>query len=157
MKNALLLLLLPGAVAAQAADRDPAFTAVGAFFAVSVADLEASADWYVEKLGLTVTRRHPPYQGTSVLILEGGGVLVELVHTPAAVPLATAAPAVAGPTHVHGIFKVGIVVEDIDATLRALRERGVEIAMGPFPKRADQPANFIILDNGGNYLQFLGR
>ena len=41
--------------------------------------------------------------------------------------------------------------------MRQLRRRGVEIAIGPFPKRDNQPANAIIRDNAGNYIQVLGR
>ena len=45
----MLLALAPIGVAAQAT---PAFTTVGAFVALSVPDLDASATWYAEKLGL---------------------------------------------------------------------------------------------------------
>ena len=56
----------------------------------------------------------------------------------------------------QGIFKYGIFVQDYDATLAAIRARNIPIVIGPFPKRADQPANFIIRDNSGTYIQFLG-
>jgi hypothetical protein len=72
-------------------------------------------------------------------------------------PLSTAAPGVQANYEVHGIFKAGIVVEDFDRTIAELRRRGVEIAIGPFPKRDAQPANAIIRDNAGNYIQFFGR
>ncbi len=131
----------------------PAFKTSGAFFALSVSDLEASRAWYVEKLGLTVVMQPPPYDGIRALVLEGGGLIVELIHNPSAQP----PPAVSNPTLRHGFFKVGLVVDDFDDSLARLRERGVRIALGPFPARNGQRANFAINDNAGNLIQFFGR
>jgi catechol 2,3-dioxygenase-like lactoylglutathione lyase family enzyme len=162
MRKAVLMLLLslaatlPGAPAAPVEAKAPAFTASGAFVALSVPDLEASERWYVEKLGLAVVFRPPEHEGTRVVVLEGGGLTVELIDPPRAVSLAQAAPAVTHTTLVHGIFKAGVVVDDYAATLARLRERGVEIALGPFPARDGVRANFIIRDNAGNFLQFFG-
>jgi hypothetical protein len=58
---------------------------------------------------------------------------------------------------VHGFFKAGIVVDDFDKTLSALKARGVEIAIGPFPARGDQRANVIVKDNAGNLIQIFGK
>lgn len=41
--------------------------------------------------------------------------------------------------------------------IAALRERGIAIVIGPFPKRGDQPANAMIRDNAGNYIQIFGK
>ena len=61
------------------------------------------------------------------------------------------------PSDRQGIFKVGVVVKDFDATLAMLRARGVAIFMGPFPKRSDQPAQVIVRDTSGTLIQFFGR
>ena len=162
MPNPVAVLLLslaatrPGAPVVPAETPAPAFSTRGAFLALSVPDLEASERWYVEKLGLTVAFRPPEHEGTRVVVLEGGGLIVELMDPPRAVPLAQAAPTVTHTTLVHGIFKAGVVVDDYAATLARLRERGVEIAIGPFPARDGVRANFIIRDNAGNFLQFFG-
>src|SRR5262245_35974969 len=140
MIPALLFLFAPLAASAQSASAPP-FRTTGAFFALSVADLDASARWYTEKLGLRVVQQPPPRGGVSARILEGGGLIVELIHNPAAVPLGKAAPSITNTTLVHGIFKAGVIVENYDATLSALRARGVEIAIGPFPARDGQRAN----------------
>jgi catechol 2,3-dioxygenase-like lactoylglutathione lyase family enzyme len=134
----------------------PAFQTAGAFFAVSVPDLDASARWYTEKLGLRVAFEPPPGDMT-VKVLEGGGLIVELLHTAAASPQLTLPPGGTHGTQVHGIFKAGIVVADFERTLAVLRARGVAIAIGPFPARDGQRANFIIRDNAGNLLQVFGR
>jgi len=152
-----LLAIAPVGLAAQAAAPAPAFTSTGAFLGLSVPDLEASVAWYTEKLGLRTVMTPPPYQGTRVVVLEGAGLIVELLHNPAAVPLSTAAPTIDHTTLVHGLFKAGFLVEDYDRALATLRQRGVEIAMGPFPARDGQRANVIIRDNAGNLLQLIDR
>jgi catechol 2,3-dioxygenase-like lactoylglutathione lyase family enzyme len=141
-----------------AARAEPPFKAAGgAFVALSVADLRASAKWYAEKFGLTVVMEVPKQDGAAVTVLEGGGLVVELVQLDGAVPLRRAVPAAKGAQAVHGIFKVGLVVEDFDGTVAALRARGVEIAHGPFPARGNQRANVILRDNAGNLIQFFGK
>jgi catechol 2,3-dioxygenase-like lactoylglutathione lyase family enzyme len=127
----------------------PPFTAVtGAFFAVSVPVMASSVQWYSEKLGLSVVLQGA---GTpEVTVLEGGGLIVELIHDPGA------APRVGRPDLVHGPFKVGFVVQDLDSTLAELRARGAEVAFGPYPPSGQQRANVIIRDNAGNLIQIFG-
>jgi hypothetical protein len=63
------------------------FKATGAFFALSVPDMQASAKWYSEKLGLRL--------------------IVELIQDDNALPLSKAAPASTRRESVHGMFKAG--------------------------------------------------
>lgn len=128
----------------------------GAFIAVSVGDLDASVKWYSEKLGLSVKMRPPKIEKSTAVILQGGGLTVELMHHDDAVPLRTAAPSITRNFLVHGIFKAGIFVDDFDKAIAGLKERGVPISIGPFPARDDQPANAIIRDNEGNFIQIFG-
>ena len=151
---------IPATMRAQApAPRDttPVLLTTGAFFALSVSDLEASTKWYSEKLGLSVVFQIPKQNKAAVRVLLGGGLAVELIQNDDAVPLRTAAPQVTSNILVHGIFKVGLFVEDFDRTLAILRERNVEIAFGPFPKRPHQPANVGIRDNAGNLIHIFGK
>ena len=151
MKTFLLSLLTLTLVAAplQAAEHDrPLKGLTGAFFALSVANLEESSRWYREKLGLDVVLQVD--QGTAVTVLEGEGLTVELIHDPAA------HPASGQPGSIHGLFKAGFVVKDLDKTLEALRARGVEVAFGPFPAKDGQRANAIVRDNAGNLIQIFG-
>ncbi len=131
----------------------------GTFFGLSVDDMEASTRWYREKLGLLVIMQAARTDETrsAATVLQGGGLTVELVKHDEAVPLRNFLPAPRGSLYVHGIFKVGVVVEDFDATIAALRAREVAIPIGPFPKRGDQPANAMIRDNAGNYIQIFGK
>ena len=128
----------------------------GNFFALSVADLQESVRWYTEKFGLAVKMEIPKTGEFGIAVLEGGGLTIELLQHDNAAPLQQPANALRDRSLLHGLFKVGFVVEDFDATIAALRARGVTIAYGPFPARADQRANAIILDNGGNMIQIAG-
>lgn len=152
-----LWLVVPMAVQPATKAEPPFRAAKGAFFALSVADLRASTKWYTEKLSLAVIMDVPRKDGAAVTVLEGGGLTVELIQLDNAVPLRQAAPQAAGAQYVHGLFKVGLVVEDFDRTVAALRTRGVEIVVGPFPRRGNQRANVIIKDHDGNLIQFFGR
>ncbi|HJU88505.1 MAG TPA: VOC family protein [Gemmatimonadaceae bacterium] len=143
----------------QQSPAKPLMSVAGAFFALSVADLESSERWYREHLGLAVIMKAPRTDATmsAATVLQGGGLTVELVKHDEAAPLRTGRPAGGGALYVHGIFKVGVVVDNYDETLGGVRARGIPIAIGPFPARAGQPANFIIRDNAGNYIQIFGK
>lgn len=138
-------------------DSTRVLAATGAFFALSVADIAASARWYAEKLGLRVVMGAPKQGSAQATVLNGGGLTVELVQHDDARPLRVAAPETRGALFLHGVFKVGVVVENYAEALATLRARQVEIAMGPFPARGDQPANVIIKDNAGNLIQVLAK
>ena len=90
-------------------------------------------------------------------MLQGSGLTVELIHADAAVPLASLSPKVKDPVGVYGFVKAGILVDDFDGTLAALRSRGVAIAYGPFTARPDHKANVIIKDNAGNLIQIIAK
>ena len=138
------------------ATRNTSFTTRGAFIGISVADLDKSVAWYTDRLGLTVVMRPPAVDKSRAVILEGGGLIVELMKHDDAVSLSTAAPAITRNYLVHGIFKSGIVVDDFDKTIAQLKARGVPIAIGPFPATNEQRANAIIRDLEGNFIQFFG-
>ena len=135
----------------------PVMTARGAFFALSVADMKASAKWYIEKLGLSVVMEDAGAGHPGVTVLEGGGLIVELIQNDDAVPLAKAAPGVQDRILVHGLVKAGIIVDNFEDVLAAFRARRVEVAYGPFPARQKQRANVIVRDNAGNLIQVFGR
>lgn len=163
MKIALLVicLVLPSVSRAQPGNAEPASPVMRAretFIGLSVADLDASTRWYRDKLGLRVVMEFPRTDETRsrAVVLRGGGLTVELVQHDDAIPLRTILPRPGGSLYVHGIFKVGVTIDDFDEAVAVLRARGVDIAFGPFPSRDGQPANIMIRDNAGNYIQLFG-
>ncbi len=150
----MVCIVLAGATARSSSQ--PAVTATGAFAAFSVRDLAATVRWYSEKLDMHVVMTIPKQDGVAVTVLEGSGLIVELIENDRAAPLSTAAPAVKERVLVHGPTKVGAIVSDFDRVLAQLKAQGAEIAFGPYPARADQRANVIVRDNEGNLIQFFG-
>src|SRR5688572_10289012 len=90
-----LWLTTPPAVWGQAADstEDPLFESVtGSFFALSVADVASSSQWYSENLGLEVVMEVPKGDGQpGVIVFVGGGLIVELIVHDQASPLTSIA------------------------------------------------------------------
>jgi catechol 2,3-dioxygenase-like lactoylglutathione lyase family enzyme len=121
------------------------------FFAVSVADVEKSAQWYKDALGFTLTDQQDAEDGAfRVRILQCGGVILELMQ----LKDASAAPKA---TPVHGISKVGIMISSVDALVADLKSRKIDIFMGPFPAKPRQLRNFLLKDGDGVLLQFFER
>jgi catechol 2,3-dioxygenase-like lactoylglutathione lyase family enzyme len=137
---------------------NPPFNVVnGGFVAISVPDLDASANWYMEKLGLKrVKHAISADKKSAVTILQGNGLSVELICLAEAASLSKIAPALKGSHQVYGIFKVGVFVDDFDAALRELKSRQITFAFEPFFDGSMQCRMFAIRDNNGNILQFFG-
>jgi len=136
----------------------PPFNAVsGGFLALSVPDLNASARWYTDKLGLkTAKQATSPDKQSAVTILQGNGLSVELVWFADAASLSQIAPELDGNHKVHGIFKSGIFVDDLDQAWEQLKSQQVAVAFEPFFDKAMQCRMFAIRDNNGNIVQFFG-
>ncbi len=143
----------------MSSDAKPVFKASGGFVAITVPDLDASAKWYVEKLGLKIVKNHAmrPDNKAAVTVLQGNGFAVELIWLADAVPLAKAAPQLKGPQDIQGILKSGIFVDDLDATLKELKSRSVTLAFDTFYDKSMDCRMFAIRDNNGNILQFFGK
>jgi catechol 2,3-dioxygenase-like lactoylglutathione lyase family enzyme len=137
-------------------DHQPVARTAGSFFALSVADIEASGAWYREKLGLRVTMHSPRSGPGAVMVLEGGGLIVELVQHDEAMPLSKLTPERSDAFKVHGYFKAGVIVSNFDQMLALLKARAVPIAFGPYAAKDGRRANFIIRDNAGNLIHFFG-
>jgi catechol 2,3-dioxygenase-like lactoylglutathione lyase family enzyme len=137
----------------------PVFKANGGFVAITVPDLDASAKWYVEKLGLKIVKDHAmrPDKKAAVTVLEGSGFAVELIWLADSAPLSKVAPQVKGPQEIHGILKSGIFVDDLDAALKELKSRNVTMAFDTFYDKSMDCRMFAIRDNNGNILQFFGK
>jgi catechol 2,3-dioxygenase-like lactoylglutathione lyase family enzyme len=151
----IIALLMLVSAPAQASTDAPPFSAVTAgYVALSVANLDASAEWYRTKLSLRVVKERgtSPDGKATATILAGAGLIVELIHH------VDATPHPAGAAHlVRGFFKAGIVVNDLDAALRELERRHVTIRFRPFTDEAMGYRTFAIADNEGNIVQFFGK
>jgi extradiol dioxygenase family protein len=154
-----MVLLLVMSVPVAFSGKGPVSAVRGGFLALSVADLDASATWYVQMFDLTIVKSHSesPDKKSMATILMGHGLIVELIQHADAMPLHRAAPALTQSFQIYGIFKAGIVVDDVDATLKELEARKVDVAFRIFKDDALGLRTFAIRDNAGNVIQFFGR
>ena len=159
MKRHALIAVLFVCLSAGLSASAPFAAVQGGFIALSVANVDARAKWYSDTFDLTVvkSRSESPDKKSIATILSGHGLIVELIQHVEAKPLSAAAPGLTRSYQVHGIFKAGIVVSDLDASLRELEARHVDIAFRPFTDDALGVRSFAIRDNAGNFVQFFGK
>lgn len=98
--------------------------------AISVKDLKAETDWYVEKLGFKLVRDVSMGNGRVFFRwLELGNERLELIHSPTATD---ATPARGKPTahaSLHGFTHFTMETADLEATKAALIAKGVTLAV----------------------------
>ena len=160
MKNWILLaaICITGSSPAVQTPVSPWSEPQGAFFALSVPDADASAAWYQGHLGFQViTKGEAPDKVARGILLEGHGSLLEIVQHSKARPLKSLLPHAGGAHEVHGIFKVGLHVRDVDAAYQAARNSGAEIDYnlgGTSPQTGMR--SFTLRDNDGNLVHPIG-
>ena len=126
----------------------------GGFYAVSVADLDVSIDFYSEHLDFELRSRAGNDERAGALLYRPG-VLLELAEFAGA----QARGSLAGQPEAHmllGPFKVGLLVTDLDAVYERLEAAGVRIVFGVVQADAGYRA-FGIQDPDGNLIQLMGR
>jgi predicted enzyme related to lactoylglutathione lyase len=133
------------------AERSP--EATGAFFAISVQDLDKAVRWYSEVLGFRLTSQGGNEQRKGAL-LEREGAVLELAEFKDAVPRDKLKSGLES-HHVHGIFKIGFTTADLDATFAAVEKAGAEVFF-PIVDASDGKRTFGIKDVEGNIIQFIG-
>ena len=154
-----LLFFLMIAAAPAAAQSTPLLGPTpGSFIALSVADIDRMTTWYRDTLGFTVYSQGQAPNNPQIrfALLHQNNSILEIIQLPDAKPFAEVAPGRAGPWQVHGSFKVGFVVEQLDSVYAHFQRQGREFAFrlseldGPY--RA-----FGFIDPEGNLIQFFGR
>lgn len=150
-KVMLLSVLLGGSqVAAEELAAPPVF------LAFSVPDIEASVKWYSESFDLTATRL-PDSPQAKVALLRGNGLLVELVEHSHAFDLKARVPESEKRYLVHGLFKAGFFVQDLEATIERLEKRGARFVGNVFTDQGAGARSILLLDNNDNVLQLFER
>lgn len=120
----------------------------GAFYAISVSNLEDSIAWYKDNLGFSVVSR-AKNEARAGAVLEKRGALLEIAEFSGAAPRHPGLES----HQVYGIFKLGFTTASLDEAFEHLRARGVEIFF-PIVKASDAHRTFGVKDNEGNIVQF---
>lgn len=126
----------------------------GAFFALSAADADGLADWYEAQLGFERRASHANAEREAIL-LRRPGVLLEIAGFNEARARDSLSPALESYL-VHGIFKIGFIVADLDASFANAESAAMDIFF-PVVKADDDWRSFAIRDPEGNIVQFFGR
>ena len=129
----------------------------GVFIALSVADVDKVSQWYQEKLGFRVlSAGEAPNKIAKFALLEGDGSIIEIIQHRQAKPRSAAGADVKNAHLLHGIFKVGMVVKDLDGVYREVQKRGVPIAYGLMAAKDVPMRSFSVRDAEDNLIQFFG-
>ncbi|MEM7051290.1 MAG: VOC family protein [Acidobacteriota bacterium] len=149
------LIVLLAAPLVSADDEAPkGFEGQAFFFALSVADVEASVAWYQRVLGFEPVREvDVAARGLRIRLLRRPGAYLELIELAGARSAAEIDPEIAKAYEVLGPFKIGFQVESLDRTLQLFEAqkvplRGSVIAEDDLRLRSTQ-----IVDPDGNVLQ----
>lgn len=85
---------------------------------VAVENLEESAKFYSDVLGMEEVRRFSPRPGLTLAFFKGEGkATIELVH---------------GEEGKKGLYMVGMEIDDMDVEIAKLKTKGVKIKEGPY-------------------------
>lgn len=129
----------------------------GSFFAISVADVTVMSSWYRDQLTMRVLASgEAPNKVAKFAILEGDGVLIELIQHAKAGDRNVLAPEATEAHLIHGIFKAGMIVDDLDGLYAGLKRRGAIIAYDIMPAKDVPMRSFVVRDPEGNLVQFFG-
>ncbi len=86
---------------------------------VAVVNLDESAKFYTEVLGMVETRRFSPRPGLNIAFFKGeGNAMIELIE--------------GEENGKKGLYMVGMEVKDMDKELADLKSKGVVLTRGPF-------------------------
>ncbi|MGZ7135260.1 MAG: VOC family protein [Methanobacterium sp.] len=85
---------------------------------VSVLNLEESAKFYRDILGMEEVRRFSPREGLTIAFFKGEGeATIQLIE---------------GEEGKKGLYMVGMEIDDMEAELANLKSKGVKLTRGPF-------------------------
>jgi hypothetical protein len=130
----------------------------GAFFALSVANVDTVSLWYQDNLGLKViSNGEAPNRIAKFAILQGNGILIEIIQHSKAQARRSITPAINDAVQIHGIFKLGMLVRDIDAVYTGFKKREIVIAYDLMQAKDVPMRSFAVRDPEGNLVQFFGK
>lgn len=123
-------------------------------FGISVPDLDAAIAWYGRVLGFVPERhQHIPHIPADIAFLRhASGFRVEIFQLPGALPLPPERRQPNLDLRTHGHKHICFEVEDVPATIAALRAAGADVALELLMD--GKPVAFI-RDCAGNLIEFL--
>lgn len=123
---------------------------------ISVANLEESVAWYVDKLGFELARplNRNPDSPMTIALLRHGDFNIELFEIDGAASLPEYRRDPSADLRVHGLAHFAFQVDDVRAAQAELEAKGVKIVM---PLTENRTNFFFVNDNSGNSFEFIQR
>jgi methylmalonyl-CoA/ethylmalonyl-CoA epimerase len=100
-------------------------------FGISVPNLEESIAWYQKMLGFKVVSRMGQGSGMLVALMQRGNFHVELFQAAGAKPMPEYRRDPSSDLRVNGLCQIAFQVADVQAAVKELKAKGVEVSMGP--------------------------
>jgi methylmalonyl-CoA/ethylmalonyl-CoA epimerase len=123
---------------------------------LSVGDLQASVAWYRDMLDFELLREVDIPEGHGkVALVKNGDFILELFCVPDAAPLPGERRHPATDLLTHGLKHVAYAVCDIDALMRQLKAKAVDVVWDIVVHDGDRCA--FVRDNSGNLVEFVER
>lgn len=121
---------------------------------ISVADIEASIDWYCRMLGFTLEKR-VKVEGVpaKIAFIKNGDFMIELFEIPDAAPLPEDRKHPNRDILTHGTKHMAYQVNDTKQLVEDLKSRGVEVALDV--QIIDNTIMAFIRDNTGNLIELI--
>lgn len=121
---------------------------------ISVANLEESVDWYVDKLGfeLVAPINRNSDSAMNIARIRHGDFTIELFEIQGAAPLPEYRRDPSADLRVHGLAHFAFQVDDVVAAQAALKAKGVNIVL---PLSENRNYFFFVNDNSGNSFEFI--
>ena len=123
------------------------------FSAILVKDMEASKVWYIDNLGFEEVSTSGMPDRFSIVNMSNGQAALELIELASAVSAADVIPDYNTKLRVHGFFKSGFQVSDLDAWVSFLQDRKVAFHGDVVEDPVTKKRMVIILDPDGNRIQ----
>lgn len=137
----------------NAQNEDNSLNLVPHFSAILVSDMGSSRDWYTQALGYEVRSENKIEGRFEIVNMQRGTAALELIELASAESPKSVIPNFTAKTRLHGIFKIGYEVQDLDPWIDHLRKLQVqfqgEVVQDPNTNRR----MVIILDPDGNRIQ----
>jgi predicted enzyme related to lactoylglutathione lyase len=122
--------------------------------AVVVSNMDNAVRWYQSVFDLKIKSRiDDPNNAYKVVILESSQLMFELLELKGSIARKDVLAAKGDGIQVQGHFKIGFIVNDIDAVLRHLQTLAIAVPR-VWTDPSTKKRNFLIQDPDGNYIQF---
>jgi len=124
-------------------------------FALSVANLDESIQWYSQWLGFTLERRFgfAELQTEIAHLVSPGGIRLELLWQVGSHSSPDTGKDAFGAIATQGAKHIGLLVDNLDEVYQELKGHGATILHEPVTVEKAGVRNFWILDNSGNQLE----